>query len=384
MARDDFLDPVEQAEMQRAFAQPATGQEIARPEAGTDLQITEGVITARKVDVARDEGRVMQRIGVLAAAAGTRWLYAFPVKQKGGGTKTIEGLSIKGANTVARLFGNCSVDCRVIDAGKVWVIYARFVDYESGYSLTRPFEQPKEGSRLGGEDESRRQQIALSIGVSKAERNVIVNALQDHADYAMDAAKNSLVERVGKKLQDYTQRCIDRLGDLGVPTNRAERALGKAVGSWIARDVARLIAEIKAVQDGMATADEQWPAEPPPEPRRSDVSAEAPATAPEPAAAPAAEAPQPQQSPQQPAAPPPEPLHDAEPAAKNWTVGEVIGQDALLKRLGELLEMATSIDDLDAIEQQNADKISRITGTKGAMLRGQFRDCRAALTKVAP
>ena len=381
MARDDFLDPVEQAEMQAAFAQPATGREIAKPEAGTDLSITEGVITARKVDVARDEGKVLQRIGVLAAAAGTRWLYAFPVKQKGGGTKTIEGLSIKGANTVARLFGNCSVDCRVLDAGKAWIIYARFVDYESGYSLTRPFEQAKDASRLGGEDESRRQQIALSIGVSKAERNVIVNALQDHADYAMDAAKASLVDRVGKKLPEYKQRCIDRLGELGVTTNRAERALGKPVSIWLARDVARLIAEIKAVQDGMATADEQWPTEPPPEPRRSDVL-EQPSRedAPTSEAQAQAEAGPEAARQEQPAAPPPS--ADDEALPDKWLVGEVAGQDELIMRLTELIEQATNNADLDAIERINAGRIKLVGGTKGAALRELLRNRRTQFGKA--
>lgn len=376
MARDDFLDPVEQVEMQQAFAQPATGREIARPDGavGTDLQISEGVITARKVDVARDEGKIMQRLGLLAAAAGTRWVYSFPVKQKGGGTKAIEGLSIKGANTVARLFGNCSVDCRVIDANKSWIIYARFVDYESGYSLTRPFEQPKEGSRLGGEDDARRQQIALSIGVSKAERNVIVNALQDHADYAMEAAKASLVDRVGKKLNEYKQRCVDRLGDLGVATNRAERALGKALAIWNARDVARLIAEIKAVQDGMAMADEQWPLDAPPEPRREGVqqstaaqqsptSESAPAHTSTPPDAQTAQAPQ--------AATPP----------TSWAVGDdVDGQDAVIMRITDLVAATRRMADLDAIEELNAERLEKIVGTSGAALRQLLADRRNELS----
>jgi hypothetical protein len=390
MAKDtEILDPVEALEMRQAFAQPATGQEIAVHQA-SNVEITEGVITARKVEVRRDEGAILQRIASQAAAAGEHWYYSFPVKKKGGGTDSIEGPSIKCANAVARLYGNCQVDCRVLDAGKDWIIYARFVDYETGFSLTRPFQQSKTGSKLGGTDEERRQQAALSIGVSKAERNVITNALETFTDYAFEAAKANLVARVGKRLDEYKQRCVDRLGDLGVSTKRAERSLGKTIEAWVARDVARLIAEIKAVNDGMATADDTWPAEPPPEPRRSDVEdatmAAGSAAVPDrpvvetgPAAAGSAS---PASSPASATNPGIEAAKaDAErgdePMPKNWTVGaDVLGQDAIIKRLGELLDMAQSAADVDEIEKQNAERLAKITGLKRGNLNNAFREKR--------
>ena len=79
MAKEtDLLDPVEALEMRTAFTQPATGQEIAIHQP-TNVDISEGVITARKVEVRRDEGAILQRIATQAAAAGEHWYYAFPV-----------------------------------------------------------------------------------------------------------------------------------------------------------------------------------------------------------------------------------------------------------------------------------------------------------------
>ena len=417
MAKDtDLLDPVEALEMRTAFAQPATGQEIAIHQP-TSVDITEGVITARKVEVRRDEGAILQRIATQAAAAGEHWYYAFPVKKKGGGTDSIEGPSIKCANAVARLYGNCQVDCRVLDAGKNWLIYARFVDYETGYSLTRPFQQSKTGSKLGGTDDERREQAAMSIGVSKAERNVICNALETFTDYAFEAAKANLVARVGKRLDEYKQRCIDRLGELGVDTKRAERSLGRTVEAWVARDVAKLIAEIKSVQDGMATADETWPTEAPPEPRRTDVEDATVATG---AAAvsdrPVAEAgrgggvqcvaagfrrspiyhPRKLPPPLPPRATllvgrrlatlPPNHLPRMQASRRIFlcrralAVGDdVLGQENIIKRLDKLVGLAETLADLDAIETLNAERIGKITGNRRATLNNTIRAKRESL-----
>jgi hypothetical protein len=379
MARNELMDPVELDEMARAFAKPLIeGRELSAPTTrGADVEVSGGVITARRCEVERDEAKILQRIAALAAAAGTHWLYAFPVKRKGGGTDRIEGLSIKGANNVARLYGNCSVDCRVIDAGASWVIYARFCDYETGFSLTRPFQQSKAGSRLGGEDDERRQQIALGIGVSKAERNVVVNALEAFCDYAFEEAKKDLVNKVGRRLDEYRQRVIDRLGALGVVTSRAERAVGRSVENWLAHDVARLIAEIKACTDGMSTAADTWPVEPPPEPRRNDAveTTEKPAA---PATTPAADAPAvgagTGDAPQERA-----PVSADE---SSWELpAGLVGQDAVIVALGALLAKAKSDSDVAEILMENAAAVGRITGLKKMQWEADVNERRRAIAQ---
>lgn len=211
------------------------------------------------VAVHRDVHRVLNTIKALASAAGEDWYYRFPVRDKRRGTTSfIEGPSIKLANDLARTYGNCEVDTRVMDLGKEWLIYARFTDLETGFSLTRPFQQSKNASRLGGDDDARRLDIALQIGVSKAIRNVVVNALQTFADEAFDAAKSSLVERIGRDLESYRQRTIGRLEDK-VDVRRVEHVIGRAAKDWLAPDIARVIAMMKAVSDGLATLDETFP-----------------------------------------------------------------------------------------------------------------------------
>lgn len=217
------------------------------------------VFGAQQVAVVRDEGRVLNKLKALAAAAGTDWYYRFPVRnRKENRTDWIEGPSIKMANDLARIFGNCDVDVRVQDLGDAWLFYARFIDLETGFSLVRPFQQRKSAGKIGGDDDARRLDIAFQIGASKAIRNVVVNALQTFADFAFEEAKGALVEKIGRDLAGWREKIRQRIAD-HVDVKRVEAVIGRVVGEWLAPDIARVVAMMKAVQDGMASMDDTFP-----------------------------------------------------------------------------------------------------------------------------
>lgn len=257
---------IEQQERVRSlekFAGVSAGGPMTVPSQSVFPVGQDRVFGAQQVAVHRDDARVLQKLSALGAAAGDDWFYRFPVRNRQKGTTDyIEGPSIKLANDLARIYGNCEVDVRVQDLGESWLIYARFTDYETGYALTRPFQQNKGGARIGGsggDADARRLDIALQIGVSKAIRNVTVNALQTYADYAFDAAKNSLVEKIGKNLVGYRERTLRGVENLGVELPRVEHLMGKPAKDWNAADVARVIALCKGISDGMSTVDETFP-----------------------------------------------------------------------------------------------------------------------------
>lgn len=241
------------------FAKAPAREMVQAPSVAPMASPGDRVFGAQQVAVYRDEARILQKLAALGAAAGDDWFYRFPVKSKNGQKSFIEGASIKLANDVARIYGNCEVDTRVIDLGASWLIYARFTDFESGYALTRPFQQDKGASRLGGDDQARKLDIAFQIGVSKAIRNVVTNALQTFADYAFGAARNSLVEKIGRDVQKWRAEIVSRLKDRGVDAQRVEFVIGRAATDWTAPDIAKIIAMMKAVADGMATVDETFP-----------------------------------------------------------------------------------------------------------------------------
>lgn len=227
-------------------------------------------ITARRVEVERQQAVVLKRIREDAAMGGGDFFYSFPVKKKGGGVDYIEGITIDGAQATMQAYGNCEVDCRPIDIGHSWIFLARFIDHERGTSLIRPFIQPKGQARLGGDDDVRRTQIDFAMGASKATRNVIANAIRPYTNFCFQEARNDLVKRVGARLPEHKQRALDRLKELGVDLKRVELQAGRPVAEWTAREVAGVLTQVKAIREGMTTVNEVWPPEAPPEPTRRD------------------------------------------------------------------------------------------------------------------
>jgi hypothetical protein len=73
--------------------------------------------------------------------------------------------------------------------------------------------------------------------------------------------------------------------------------------------------------------------------------------------------------------PEPEPL-------RNWTVPPtLVGQDAILKALHELLTMTRTQADLDQLCEQNAERIAKITGTKASQWRFDVQTRRTAISQ---
>jgi hypothetical protein len=391
----DVLDPVAADEFAEGFARVGNDVAVLPATALTQMANIWGTsVTARKVEVARDEAKILQRIKTYAAAGGERWYYSWPVRnRRKGTTDTVEGASIKAANAVSRLYGNCEIDTRVFDVGKSFMIYAKFSDLESGYSLVRPFQQDKGGAKLGGEDDARRLDMALQIGVSKAIRNVVCNALETFTTFAMEQAQQNLVERVGRDLPRYRARLAARFVEMGVDLKRVEAMVGRPLGDWLARDVAKVIAELQAVADGMALAADMWPLPAPPEPRRGDAATDAhPAAtsdAPEMATGDKPADAASNGEPKRDEAPPTAhtgglgaPPAEEPPPPKNWRVSDdTIGQENIIRVLKDLLELAESVADVDAIEQQNAERIAKITGVRRADLASAFKAKREGFAK---
>ena len=252
------MDPRDLTEFANASGQPnqpTSGHALVRPTSG----ISERVIGAQPVAVHRDESKVLQKLAALAAAAGSDWFYRFPVKKKDGGQDWIEGPSIKLANDVARIFGNCVIEVRELDVGDAWTFYSRFTDIETGFSMERAYRQRKGQTSMKTKDVDRQLDIAYQIGQSKAIRNVICNGLQLYCDYAFEQAQNSLVEKIGKSLEAWRSRTVEGLKKMPVDVARVERTIGRSSKDWLAPDIARIVAMMRSVADGMTSIDEVFP-----------------------------------------------------------------------------------------------------------------------------
>jgi hypothetical protein len=259
------MTDTDRAEQRRALEQFAnasgqpnqplpTGHALVRPTQSITPLGAQNVARVRPLD-----GEIKRRIAERAASAGERWFYRFPVKRKDGGTDWIEGPSVKAAMSVLMLYGNAVVEVRELDVGDAWVFYARFTDFESGASIERSYRQHKGQVSIKAKDPQRALDLVYQIGQSKAERNVICNALEHLTDFAFEQAQSSLVSKIGQDLNGWRSRTLDGLARMPVEQHRVERVVGRAAKDWLAPDIALVVALMRGVADGMATIDETFP-----------------------------------------------------------------------------------------------------------------------------
>lgn len=292
----------------------------AAPPAPGDVAVNifGSIVTAQRVVVPRSHARIIQQLKALCAMAGDGYVYSWPVKDRRNQRETIvEGPTIKLANDLARTYGNCLVDVRVVEDGNHWTFYARFTDLETGFSYTRPFQQRK-AQDTGMRDAERQRDIVFQIGASKAIRNVVVNALSTYVDFMIEESKAGLLRKVQEN-QDKAHAFIDRVMERhGIAVSRVEAVIGRKRAQWTVRDLARVYTEMRGIADGMTVADEVYPTE---EAAREVAAAKAEAKAdlkpakPAPKAAPkAAPKPAPQPEPEPEPEPEEAPADEPEPA----------------------------------------------------------------------
>lgn len=379
MPREAYDAPTtDELEAMFAGVEPPMNKGDLVPQRGRDLgggsmMVQDQIITAHSVAVPRDNAKILKGLQFAAAYAGQsvltyRWLVN---NNRTGKKETVKGLTIKAADILLREYTNAFVDLRFTEGPASWIYKATFCDIERGVARPAYWQEYKDTATLGAKDkgDQRLKQIPFQIGQSKAIRNVIVKYLEiPYGAYLEEEAENNLVERVGKNIEAYRQRCSKAFADLGIDLVRVERQVGRKLAHWLAPDLAAVVQQLKAVRDGMASASDQWPAQAPPEPKRSDARPET--ASPPPAAS----------SPDVPAsaAGAPFPRDEAGPAAATASQPdepragsaspqvdfaqpiEALGQDRFLTEAHERLGKAATVADVDALCAANAERISKL------------------------
>lgn len=226
----------------------------------SDISVHDGVISAQRVAVRRDEANVMSKVQILGKVNGDSYYYGWFVNDKKLKKKVwIEGPTIKMAMDLARVYGNNQIDVRVIENAESWIFYARFVDIETGYSITRAFQQRKSQRSQDTDDIARQQDMAFQIGQSKAIRNVIIAALGTFADVAMAAAKESIIKRFEKNIDGAREAIRVLLTEMAIDHKRVEENCGLSTKDWTPAVAAKVWEQIQAIKNGVASLDEVFP-----------------------------------------------------------------------------------------------------------------------------
>lgn len=202
---------------------------------------------------------VRRRISASAKIMGDELRYSWFVNDRRSGGKTeISGPTIKCAQMVAREFGNCTASVRLSgETTTHWLFTGIFVDSETGYILTRDFQQRK-SQDTGMKDVDRQADIVFQIGQSKALRNVIVNALSFYVDFALEEAKSVLLERVNNDPKAAKEKIVEIAAALGIDIKVLQGARGRVLANWTVADIALSFTELRGIQDGMTTIEDVY------------------------------------------------------------------------------------------------------------------------------
>lgn len=244
---------------------PATGEIVSHEQrGGTQMAMgTQGwIMTAQPVARERQVTKIRQKIAEACAIYGETYVYSWPVRdRKTGNKQMIEGPTVKMANDVARIWGNnVTMICRVDDEGESWVFYGAFIDLETGFNYVRPFRQRKDQSLgMPASERARETDIVFQIGASKAIRNAVVNALSGEIQYAIEQAKKALVTWVKNNLEKANEWITRMLEREAIDVKRVEAVMGRVREQWTERDLARVMAELRGVDEGYTRADDLFP-----------------------------------------------------------------------------------------------------------------------------
>jgi hypothetical protein len=196
-----------------------------------------------------------------AAIAGDEFYYSW--RQ---GTEIVEGLTVGAAQAIARNWGNCAIDIRIQETPTSYLIYAAFIDLETGFNLVRPFRQNKQSpKKKNGADiytGERGKDIIFQIGTSKATRNVVLNAIPKWlATKVMVKAKDNVKGKLEKMgIPKATEKIVSKALALGIPEERIETAFGKK-HSWDIEKLVLLMGALRSIEDGFETIDSIFPIE---------------------------------------------------------------------------------------------------------------------------
>lgn len=191
--------------------------------------------------------------------------YSIPFKDRQSGrTLYVQGLSIDGATSLARRWGNCAVGGRIINEDETGVdVEGVFVDWQTNFRIAKPHRASKV-RKVGGQwvqADEQRLLMAVQASVSKAQRNAIEAGLPPGLTSAYFEKARILTGGLPNEPADQkkVEAVIKAFERFKVTPAMLKESVGRPPTEWYGEDVANLRGLFKALMDGGVTVQEIWP-----------------------------------------------------------------------------------------------------------------------------
>jgi hypothetical protein len=222
-----------------------------------------GVVMAQKVDQERSLQTIERKIQEACELYGTHFFYQWTAKGGDGKTSVIEGVTIQGSAVLRQIWRNNMVETIVTKMESDHVMLAsRFVDYETGNTTIRPFRQ-RLNMKFGKMDAARAMEVQISIGVSKSERNVVLDALRIQRIQMLEFAKKGTLAKIANNLPGAKDKLLKMADDVGVSIDQMEKYVERKEKDWVAMHILRLVQAIRAIEEGAAVVSDIFVDSPP-------------------------------------------------------------------------------------------------------------------------
>ena len=224
-------------------------------------QYTTAIAVQKPRSLKEVERRVLEESALLGSDAYYGW---------GAGKDRVEGPSKDLAMMMVRCYGNCALDMgEVQETRDAWIFTAKFIDLETGFTMSRQFRQAKGWTVHGKFDAARKDDIRFQIGQSKAIRNVVLNALPSWlVNRGLDKAKGGVREAIDARIKEHgldkvQAKYLALLAELGASNAVVLEAMGRANAAQLTpEDLVILAGNYAALKSGAETTETLFPLKP--------------------------------------------------------------------------------------------------------------------------
>jgi len=233
-----------------------TGELLAQGHAMQQIQTA--YHTAVSVQRPRNILDIKKMVLMEMELGGASHYYSWMVTDKNGNKKPVEGLSIGGEVTIARLYGNCAIETTHVEEKDAYIFTSYFIDLQNGFTISRIYKKTKT-TAPGKYSKDQWADMEFGIGQSKAQRNAAKAGLPGWLqDEALRTAKQAALKAIDDEggIVKATEKALAFLLGKGIEQDLVELTIGKPAKKWTNQDIVMLRGMCQQIHDGVERAED--------------------------------------------------------------------------------------------------------------------------------
>jgi hypothetical protein len=160
----------------------------------------------------RNVNLIRETLSLYAQYAKEDFFYYWIVRDKDGRDTVVKGLSIQAATQALQVWGDISLETTIDEIPDGYIVNPLWLDLRTNVSYNRPYIIKKKTVQ-GNYDSGRAQEMAVQVGISKAQRNVITKMIPIFVQTRMlERAMGEVMSELDEQItQDGRPKVVENL-----------------------------------------------------------------------------------------------------------------------------------------------------------------------------